>query len=95
MRAPLLLSFVRLEREEPVWVRQTRIGIQATTAIAGDIHPLGDSRTRGSWSAQLQGNRLAFGPLRYDGDDNWTLATRGHAVGFMKNLIRAIEGMFR
>ncbi|MFW6170656.1 MAG: hypothetical protein ACODAD_09215 [Planctomycetota bacterium] len=95
MRAPLLLSFVRLEREEPVWVRQTRIGIQATTAIVGDIHPLGDSRTRGSWSAQLQGNCLTFGPLRYDGDNNWTLATHGHAVGFMKNLIRTIEGMFR
>ncbi|MDY0170100.1 MAG: hypothetical protein RBS80_26385 [Thermoguttaceae bacterium] len=95
MRAPLLLSFVRLEREEPVWVRQTRIGIQPATALAGDIHPLGDSRTRGSWSAQLQGNPLAFGPLQYDGDDNWTLETRGHAVGFMKNLIRAIEGMFR
>ncbi len=95
MRVPLLLSFVRLEREEPVWVRQTRIGIQPTTSLAGDIHPLGDSRTRGSWSAQLQGNHLAFGPLQYDGDDNWTLETRGHAVGFMKDLLRAIEGMFR
>ncbi len=95
IRAPLFLSFVRLEREEPGWVRQTRIGLQANASLSGDIHVLGDGAARGAWSAALQGRRVTFGPLQYDGDNNWTQETRGHAVGFMKTLVRAIEGIFQ
>jgi hypothetical protein len=95
LRIPMLLSFVRLEREEPTWVRQTRIGIQPNVPVAGDIHPLDDLTTRGSWSLRLAGNHITFGPLNYDGDNNWTLETRSHAASYLKSFFTAFERMFQ
>jgi hypothetical protein len=89
------MTFFRLEEQEPTWVQRTKIGLQGDSGMAGSIQILGDSRTRGSWTGVLEGQRVAFGPLQYDGDTNWTLATRSEAVGFMRTVFRAIEDIFR
>ncbi len=94
MNVPLMMSFVRLEREEPVWVRETTIGLQEGS-WAGRIETLSDPQTLGSWSTKFQGNEVHFGPLQYDGEENWKPATREQAVQFMRFLIRALESMFR
>jgi len=95
VKAPLCMTFFRLEEQEPTWVQRTKIGLQGDSGMAGSIQILGDSRTRGSWTGVLEGQRVAFGPLQYDGDTNWTLATRSEAVGFMRTVFRAIEDIFR
>jgi hypothetical protein len=94
MNVPLMMSFIRFEREEPAWVRETTIGIKEGS-WAGRIETLSDPQTLGSWSTTFQGNQVHFGSLQYDGEENWKPATRDKAVQFMRFLIRAIESMFR
>ena len=94
-RAPLFLSFVRFEQEEPTWVKQTTIGFQANNGLPGRIETLGDLETRGAWQARIQGQRCSAGPLQFDGDRTWSLETRKLAVAFMKELLTALEDLFR
>jgi hypothetical protein len=84
-----------LEQEEPNWVKQTTIGFQANFGLPGRIETLADLETRGAWEARIQGQRCISGPLQFDGERTWSLEPRKQAVAFMKELLNALDDLFR